>query len=105
MSLTGGLDAPTRRIDAAPLSAGLAAQAIGRDTDRISALEADIRERAWFNRRLKAERYMRQREAELAAFEAEQARQKAKTIAGKPRTTAGRRRKTARRGRTTRSRR
>jgi hypothetical protein len=34
------------------------------------ALEADIRERAFFNRRLKAERFMRQREAELAAFEA-----------------------------------
>jgi len=77
ISLTGGLAAPTRRIDASPLAAGLAAQAIGRDTDRISALEADIRERAWFNRRLKAERYMRQREAELAAFAAEQARQKA----------------------------
>jgi hypothetical protein len=77
ISLTGGLAAPTRRIDASPLAAGLAAQAIGRDTDRISALEADIRERAWFNRRLKAEKYMRQREAELAAYEADQARQKA----------------------------
>ena len=77
VSLTGGLAAPARRIDASPLAAGLAAQSIGRDTDRISALEADIRERAWFNRRLKAEKYMRQREAELAAFEADQARQKA----------------------------
>jgi uncharacterized protein involved in outer membrane biogenesis len=77
VSLTGALAAPARRIDASPLAAGLAAQAIGRDTDRISALEADIRERAWFNRRLKAEKYMRQREAELAAFAAEQARQKA----------------------------
>jgi hypothetical protein len=77
VSLIGALAAPARRIDAAPLAAGLAAQAIGRDTDRISALEADIRERAWFNRRLKAEKYMRQREAELAAFAVEQARQKA----------------------------
>ncbi len=77
VSLTGAFVAPARRIDASQLAAGLAAQAIGRDTDRISALEADIRERAWFNRRLKAERYMRQREAELAAFAAEQARQKA----------------------------
>ena len=68
VSLTGALAAPMRRIDASALAAGLAAQAIGRDTDRISALEADIRERAWFNRRLKAERYMRQREAELAAY-------------------------------------
>jgi hypothetical protein len=77
VSLTGGLAAPARRIDSSPLAAGLAAQAIGRDTDRISALEADIRERAWFNRRLKAEKYMRLREAELAAYEADQARQKA----------------------------
>ena len=77
VSLSGALSAPARRIDASPLAAGLAAQAIGRDTDRISALEADIRERAWFNRRLKAEKYMRQREGELAAFAAEQARQKA----------------------------
>ena len=77
VSLTGALAAPARRIDASPLAAGLAAQAIGRDTDRISALEADIRERAWFNRRLKAEKYMHQREVELAAFAAQQARQKA----------------------------
>jgi len=77
VSLTGGFDAPTRRIDAAALAAGLAAQAIGRETDRITALDADIRERAWFNRRLKAERYMRQREAEVAAYEAEQAQLKA----------------------------
>ena len=77
VSLTGAFAAPARRIDASPLAAGLAAQAIGRDTERISALEADIRERAWFNRRLKAEKYMRQREAELAAFAADQARQKA----------------------------
>jgi hypothetical protein len=77
VSLTGAVAGPARRIDATALAAGLAAQAIGRDTDRISGLEADIRERAWFNRRLKAEKYMRQREAELAAFAAEQARQKA----------------------------
>jgi len=77
VSLTGGFDAPARRIDASALSAGLAAQAIGRETDRITALDADIRERAWFNRRLKAERFMRQREAEVAAYEAEQARLKA----------------------------
>lgn len=77
VSLTGGPDAPARRVDAAPLAAGLAAQAIARETDRISALEADIRERAYFNRRLKAEKFMRQREAELAAYAAEQARLKA----------------------------
>ena len=42
-----------------------------------AALEADIRERAFFNRRLKAERFMRQREAEVAAFIANQERLKA----------------------------
>lgn len=77
VALTGGLDTPTRRIDAAPLSAGLAVQAIASETERISALEADIRERAYFNRRLKAENFMRQREAELAAYAADQARLKA----------------------------
>lgn len=74
--LDGAADAPTRQIDAAGFVAGLAAQAIARESDRIAALEADIRERAAFNRRLKAEQFMRQREAELDAFAAEQARLK-----------------------------
>jgi hypothetical protein len=74
VSLTGSVDAPTREIDAALLAAGLAAQAIGRESDRIEALEADIRERAYFNRRLKAEQFMRQREEELANYAADQAR-------------------------------
>lgn len=74
VTLSGPVDAPTRQIDASALVAGLAAQAIARESDRIASLEADIRERAYFNRRLKAEQFMRQREAELAAFAAEQAR-------------------------------
>ena len=77
VAVTGPVDAPTRQIDAAALAAGLAGQAIGRESDRIAALDADIRERAFFNRRLKAERFMRQREAELAAYTANQARMKA----------------------------
>jgi uncharacterized protein involved in outer membrane biogenesis len=77
VALTGGLDAPTRRIDAMALAGGLAAQAIAGETERISALDADIRERAYFNRRLKAENFMRQRAAELAAYAADQARLKA----------------------------
>jgi hypothetical protein len=71
--VTGPVDAPTRQIDAAALAAGLASQAIARESDRIAALDADIRERAFFNRRLKAEQFMRQREAELAAYAANQA--------------------------------
>ncbi len=74
VSVGGAVDAPVRQIDASTFAAGLAAQAIARESDRIASLEADIRERAAFNRRLKAERYMRQREAELEAFAAEQAR-------------------------------
>jgi hypothetical protein len=77
VALTGSLDTPTRRIEAAPLAAGLAVQAIASETERISALEADIRERAYFNRRLKAENFMRQRAAELAAYATDQARLKA----------------------------
>ncbi len=74
VAVTGAVDAPARQIDAAAFAAGLAAQAIARESDRIAALEADIRERAFFNRRLKAEQFMRLREAELAAYAADQAR-------------------------------
>jgi hypothetical protein len=74
VAVSGPVDAPARQIDAAGLAAGLAAQAIARDTDRIDALEADIRERAFFNRRMKAEQFMRRREQELADYEADQAR-------------------------------
>ncbi|MGD0185479.1 MAG: AsmA-like C-terminal region-containing protein [Roseiarcus sp.] len=76
VAVAGSLDAPTRQIDAAALTAGLAAQAIARESDRIAALEADIRERAYFNRRLKAEQFMRRRDAELDAYAADQARLK-----------------------------
>jgi hypothetical protein len=76
VSVSGPLDAPVRQIDASAFVAGLAAQAIARDSDRIAAVEADIRERAAFNRRLKAERFMRRRELELDAFAQEQARLK-----------------------------
>jgi hypothetical protein len=74
VAVTGSLDAPSRQIDASGFVAGLAAQAIAREGDRIAMLEADIRERAYFNRRMKAERFMRQRDAELAAFAADQER-------------------------------
>jgi membrane protein involved in colicin uptake len=54
----------------------LASQAIARETDRIAALEADIRERAFFNRRLKGERFMDRRAAEVEDWRVEQARLK-----------------------------
>jgi hypothetical protein len=73
------LEAPKRQLDVSSLSAGLAAQAIARETDRIAMMEADIRERAFFNRRLKGERLMDRRQQEIEDFEAEQARLKGLT--------------------------
>jgi hypothetical protein len=76
VSIRGALDAPSRQIDLSGLVAGLATQAIARESDRIAGLEADMRERAYFNRVLKAERFLGGRAAEIAAYEAEQARLK-----------------------------
>ena len=70
------LDRPRRKIDAAGLAAGLATQAIARESDRIATLEADIRERAYFNRRLKGERFLDRRNAEIEDWRAEQERLK-----------------------------
>jgi hypothetical protein len=63
-----GADASGRKIDAAMLAAGLASEAIARESDRIENFEADVRERAMFNRKRKAEAFMARREAEIAAF-------------------------------------
>src|ERR1700721_274607 len=76
VTVDNALEAPKRQIDVSSLSAALAAQAIARETDRISTLEADIRERAFFNRRLKGERFMDRREQEIQDWEVEQARLK-----------------------------
>jgi uncharacterized protein involved in outer membrane biogenesis len=76
VALKGRIGALSRDIDSANLANGLEAQAIARETERIAEFEADIRERAAFNRRLKASRFLRQRELELDAFAADQARLK-----------------------------
>jgi hypothetical protein len=73
------LDTQKRRLDVSALSAGLATQAIARESERIAALEADIRERAFFNRRLKGERFMDRRAAEIEDWRVEQARLKGLT--------------------------
>jgi hypothetical protein len=70
------LEAPRRQLDVSSLSAALAAQAIARETDRIATMEADIRERAFFNRRLKGERFMDRRQQEIEDFKVEQSRLK-----------------------------
>jgi hypothetical protein len=72
----GPIEASAREVDSGLFVAGLAAQAIARETDRIAALESDIRERAFFNRRLKAGQFMRRRELELDAYATEKARLK-----------------------------
>jgi hypothetical protein len=64
----GSLDALARKVDVSLLSAGLASEAIARESDRIANYEADLRERAYFNRRFKAERFLARRDAEIAAF-------------------------------------
>jgi hypothetical protein len=74
--LKGPIEVSTREVDSSLFVAGLAAQAIARETDRIAALESDIRERAFFNRRLKAGQFLRRRELELEAYSADQARLK-----------------------------
>ncbi len=76
VTIDNALEAPKRQIDISTLSAALAAQAIARETDRISTMEADIRERAFFNRRLKGERLMDRRQQEIQDWEVEQARLK-----------------------------
>ncbi|HXZ18175.1 MAG TPA: hypothetical protein VEH77_19820, partial [Roseiarcus sp.] len=76
VTVANALDQPKRRIDAAGLAAGLATQAIARESDRIATLEADIRERAFFNRRLKGERFLDRRNAEIEDWRAEQDRLK-----------------------------
>ena len=76
VTVDNALEAPKRQIDVSSLSAALAAQAIARETDRISTMEADIRERAFFNRRLKGERFMDRRRQEIQDWEVEQARLK-----------------------------
>jgi uncharacterized protein involved in outer membrane biogenesis len=76
VTVEDALSAPKREVEVAGLAAGLATQAIARESDRIGGLEADIRERAFFNRRLKGERFMDRRNAEIADWRAEQARLK-----------------------------
>jgi AsmA-like C-terminal region len=76
ITIRGAWDAPTRQIDVASLVAGLATQAIARESERIAGLEADMRERAFFNRVLKSGRFLSGRAAEIAAYQAEQTRLK-----------------------------
>ena len=70
----GPLGAPQRELDAGLFINGLAVRAIARESARIEALEADLRERAFFARRKRGLDFLARREREVAAFLAEQAR-------------------------------
>jgi flagellar biosynthesis GTPase FlhF len=72
----GDARSPSRTIEADALLAALAENAVARETARNESLEADIRERAFFNRRLKSDRRLdaERRAAAEARRAAEQAR-------------------------------
>ncbi len=63
----GPFASPTRAVDATALVNGLAARAIARDQARIEAFQDDIRERAFFARRLKAIEAEQQEQARASA--------------------------------------
>ena len=69
----GPLAAPLRDLDAGSFINGLAVRAIARESARIEALEADMRERALFARRKRGLDFLHEREREVAAYLAEQA--------------------------------
>lgn len=62
----GPVAAPRRDIEVAALANGLATVSLTRELERIEAFEADARERAMHNRRLRAERERREAEARAA---------------------------------------
>jgi hypothetical protein len=72
--MRGPFGAPQREIEAGPFINGLAVRAVARESARIEALEADLRERAFFARRKRGLDFLHRREREVAAYLAEQAR-------------------------------
>jgi hypothetical protein len=63
--------AAQRSYDVSALSSAVSQRALQREIERVEAFEADIRERAQFNRRLRAERERREEEQRQAAAEAQ----------------------------------
>ncbi len=62
---------PSRSVDAAGFVNALQARAIARDQERIDVMQQDVRERAYFNRRLRAIEADQQAERDRAKAEAE----------------------------------
>lgn len=71
---SGPLEKPVRGIEAGALVNTLSTRAIVRESARIAAMEADMRERAAFNRRWKTQEWLRVRVVEIEAFKREEAR-------------------------------
>jgi caspase domain-containing protein len=73
-----GVVSPKGPIDtsAEPAGAERANRALASETDRIATLEDDIRERAFFKRRLKGERFMDRRAAEIEIWRVEESQLK-----------------------------
>ncbi len=65
----GSWTQPARSYDVAALANALSQRALQREINRVEAMEADIRERALFNRRLRLDRETDRREAEKRAAE------------------------------------
>ena len=63
-----------RDLDAGNFINLVAARAIAREAARIDALDADLRERAFFARRLRGLEFLHRRQSEVEAFVAERAR-------------------------------
>ena len=81
VSLNGPVAAPIREADAAGFVNALQSRAIARDQERIDVMQQDIRERAYFNRRLKAIEADQKAARDKAQAEADAARAKAKAEA------------------------
>ncbi|MCX5516945.1 AsmA family protein [Kaistia defluvii] len=77
---SGPLDAPTRRIDVAPLAGFLSVRAFEREVERIEKLQAEILEKEKLNRLVRFAREDDQRRSD-AARKAEEARQAAEAAA------------------------
>jgi hypothetical protein len=70
----GRFGAMQRTLDGAPLFNTISVRAIQRESERVQALDEDIRERAAIQRRAKAFEFLRRREREILLFREEERR-------------------------------
>jgi hypothetical protein len=73
-----------RRIEAEGLTQALLLRALAREVERKAAFDADVRERAAFNRRAKADKFIARRRKEEADFLADRAQAAASRPAQQP---------------------